>query len=86
MTRFWNSSLLSVSEDPSLPANALNWDTSTPMADSITDREREEEWRRGSVLMGLNRIQYRHRGEVIELKNHKYVDKILQTKSGQRRH
>lgn len=41
MTRFWNSSLLSVSEDPSLPANALNWDTSTPMADSITDRERE---------------------------------------------
>ena len=72
MTRLWNSSLLSVSEDPSLPANALNWETSTPMADSITDRER-------------GRMEKRHR-EVIELKNHKNVDKILQTKSGQRRH
>ncbi|TNN75758.1 hypothetical protein EYF80_014121 [Liparis tanakae] len=35
-TSLWNSSLLSVSEEPSLPAYALNWDTSTPIADSMT--------------------------------------------------
>lgn len=51
MTRLWNSSLLSVSEDPSLPANALNWDTSTPMADSITDRERETGRKNGEEVV-----------------------------------
>lgn len=39
VTSLQNSSLLSVSQEPSLPAYALNWDTSTPIADSITSQE-----------------------------------------------
>lgn len=39
MTSRWNSSLLSVSVEPSLPAYALNWDTSTPIAASIVSQE-----------------------------------------------